>query len=136
GDLNVATAYATSSGGGKYLSVNLATYKMDPKRPGDSPRGKQFQLAMSFGKVNVESKEAFPVDIGEYIFGFKEERKVSSTVKHKSGSSTLMQLSLEGASPGTVSIAHLDDTWVCGELKLKTKESSFTGPWAARLLKK
>lgn len=136
GDFNVVTAYATTRSEGKYVSVDIASYKMNPKRLSDSPRGEQFQLSMSFGKVNVESKETFAVDVGEYIFGFKEERKVSSTVKHKSGSNTLMQLSLEGASPGTVTIAHLDENWVCGELKLKTKESSFTGPWAARILKK
>lgn len=135
GEFNVASAYAKSRGDGKYVDVNLATFKMDPKRPGDGPRGKQFQLNLSFGKVNVDSKEAFPVDVGEYIFGLKEERKVASTVRHKSGGNTLMQFSLEGASPGTVSVAHLDDTWICGELKLKTKESSFTGPWAARFVK-
>jgi len=136
GDFDVVTAYASSRGDGKYVTANLATYKMDPERLHDGPRGEQFQLALTFGKVNVESKEAFPVDVGEYIFGFKEERKVSSSVRHKSGSNMLMQLSLEGASPGSVSIAHIDDTWVCGELKLKTKESSFSGPWAARLVKK
>lgn len=135
GEFNVMSAYATSRSDGKYVDVNLATFKMDPKRLFDGPRGKQFRLGLSFGKVNVESKEAFAVDVGEYIFGFKEERKVASTVQHKSGSNMLMRLSLEGASPGAVSIAHMDDTWICGELKLKTKESSFTGPWAARFVK-
>ena len=135
GDFNVVSAYATSRSDGKYVDVNLATFKMDPKRLSDGPRGKQFQLGLSLGKVNVESKEAFAVDVGEYIFGLKEERKVASTVRHKSGSNMLMRLSLDGASPGSVTVAHLDDTWVCGELKLKTKESSFTGPWAARLVK-
>jgi alpha-tubulin suppressor-like RCC1 family protein len=134
GDFNVASAYATSRGEGKYVNVQLATFKMDPKR-GDGPRGKQFSLDLSFGKVNLDTKEAFPVDVSEYVFGLDQARKVSSTVRFKSGSSMLMRLSLEGASPGTVSIAHLDDTWVCGELNLKTKESSFTGPWAARLAK-
>jgi alpha-tubulin suppressor-like RCC1 family protein len=135
GDFEVASAYATSSGEGKYVSVNLATFLMNPKRISDGPRGKQFQLSLSFGKVNLETNEAFAVDVGEYVFGLKAERKVASTVRHKSGSNTLMQLSLEGASPGTVSVAHLDDTWICGELKLKTKDSSFTGPWAARFVK-
>ncbi len=135
GDFNVVSAYATSRTDGKYVDVNLATFKMDPERLYDGPRGKQFRLNLNFGKVNVDSKEAFPVDLGEYIFGFKEERKVASNVQHKSGSNMLMQLSLEGASPGSVTIAHMDDAWVCGELKLKTKESSFTGPWAARLVK-
>ncbi len=136
GDFDVVTSYAKSQSSGKYLNVNIATYKMDPARPSDGPRGKQFQLALSFGKVNLDTKEAFPVDVGEYIFGLKQERKVSSTAKHKSGSNTLMRLSLEGASPGAVTIAHMDEDWVCGELKLATKESSFTGPWAARILKK
>ncbi len=135
GEFNVASAYATSRTDGKYVDVNLATFKMDPKRLYEGPRGKQFRLNLNFGKVNVESKEAFPVDVGEYIFGLKEERKVASNVQHKSGSNMLMRLSLEGASPGSVTVAHMDDTWICGELKLKTKESSFTGPWAARFVK-
>ncbi|MBV1859213.1 MAG: hypothetical protein KUG77_12435, partial [Nannocystaceae bacterium] len=135
GEFNVASAYASSRGDGKYIDVNLATFKMDPKRLFEGPRGKQFRLNLNFGKVNVESKEVFLVDVGEYVFGFKEARKVASTVQHKSGNNTLMRFSLEGASPGTVSIAHMDDTWICGELKLKTKESSFTGPWAARFVK-
>ncbi|MCR9165809.1 MAG: RCC1 domain-containing protein [Nannocystaceae bacterium] len=135
GDFDVQSAYATSRGDGKYVDVNLATYPMDPKRPSDGPRGKQFQLNLSFGKVNLDSKEAFPVDVGEYVLSFKEERKVASTVRHKSGSSTLMRLSLEGASPGTVTIDHLDDTWVCGELKLEAKASKFSGPFAARIVK-
>ncbi|MBL4687895.1 MAG: hypothetical protein JKY37_25115, partial [Nannocystaceae bacterium] len=136
GDFDVVSAYATSRRDGKSVTAYLASFKMDPERSYDGPRGTQFQLDLTFGKVNVDSKEAFPVDVGEYIFGYKHERKVASTVRHKSGSSMLMQLSLEGASPGTVSISHIDDTWVCGELKLKTKESSFSGPWAARLVKK
>ncbi len=135
GDFDVASAYASSSGEGKYINVNLATFKLDPKRSYEGPRGKQFALELSFGKVNLESKEAFPVDVGEYIFAFDQERKVSSSVKHKSGNSMLMQLSLAGASPGSVTIDHIDDTWVCGQLKLATKESSFTGPWAARMVK-
>lgn len=135
GDFNVESAYASSRGDGKYVDVNLATYAMNPKRPGDGPRGKQFQLNLSFGKVNLDTKEAFPVDVGEYVLSFKEERKVASTVRHKSGSTTLMRLSLEGASPGTVSVAHLDDNWICGELKLEAKDSSFSGPWAARFVK-
>ncbi len=93
------------------------------------------QCLSPLGKVDVESKETFPVDVGEYIFGLKQERKVASNVQHKSGNNMLMRLSLEGASPGSVSVAHMDDTWICGELKLKTKDSSFTGPWAARLVK-
>ncbi|MGH1343573.1 MAG: RCC1 domain-containing protein [Nannocystales bacterium] len=135
GDFNVASAYATSRSDGKYVDVNLATFKMDPKRLYDGPRGKQFRLNLNLGKVDVESKETFPVDVGEYIFGLKQERKVASNVQHKSGNNMLMRLSLEGASPGSVSVAHMDDTWICGELKLKTKDSSFTGPWAARLVK-
>jgi len=135
GDFNVASAYANSRSDGKYVDVNLATFKMDPKRSGDGPRGKQFMLNLSFGKVNVDSKEAFPVDVGDYVLGLKEERKVASTVRHKSGSNVLMQLSLEGASPGTVTIEHLDGDWVCGDLKLATKDASFTGPWAARIVK-
>jgi len=132
GKFNVASAYATSRADGKYVDVNLANFKMDPKRLYDGPRGKQFRLNLNFGKVNVDSKEAFPVDVGEYIFGLKQERKVASNVQHKSGNNMLMRVSLDGASPGSVSIAHMDDTWICGELKLKTKDSSFTGPWAAR----
>ncbi len=135
GDFDVASAYATTRGDGKYVNVSLATYKMDPARLGDGPRGEQFQLGLSFGKVNLDSKEAFPVDVGDYVLGFDQERKVASTVQHKSGSNTLMRLSLEGASPGTVSIKHLDDTWICGDLDLKTKESNFAGPWAARFPK-
>ncbi|MEM6993880.1 MAG: hypothetical protein AAF721_25430, partial [Myxococcota bacterium] len=134
GDFNVVSAYASTSGEGKYVKVSLANYKMNPQRPGESPRGKQFQLSMSFGRVDLDSKAVLPVDTGEYVFGLEQQRKVSSSVKHKAGSSSLMRLSLEGASPGTVTIAHLDEAWVCGELKLATKHSSFSGPWAARLI--
>ena len=135
GDFEVVSAYASSRGEGKYVDVNLATYKMDPKRSGDGPRGKQLSLNLSFGKVDLDSKEAFPVDTGQYVLDLKNERKVVSTVRHKSGSNILMRLSLEGATPGTVNIAHLDDTWICGDMKLQTKGSSFSGPWAARLQK-
>jgi len=136
GDFNVASAYATSLSSGKYVNVNLATFRLDPKRPSDGPRGKQFSLDLKFAKANVETKEAFPVDKGEYIFGLKEERKVASTVRHKSGSSMLMKISLDGATPGKVTVDHIDDNWICGQLALTTKESSFTGPWAARFVKK
>ena len=37
-------------------------------------------------------------------------------------------------SPGPVSITHLDETWICGELKLTTRTSSFKGPFAARFV--
>ena len=133
GDFAVASAYATSSGAGKYVNVHLASFKMDPKRLYDGPRGNQFALELSFGKVDLASKTASGVDVGQYVFGLDTERKVMSTVKHKSGTETLMQLSLAGASPGSVTIRHLDGTWICGELALATKESTFTGPFAARI---
>lgn len=135
GDFEVVSAYASSRSDGKYVNVDLATYRMDPKRSSDGPRGEQFQLNLSLGKVDVDTKEAFAVDEGDYVLGLSEQRKVASTVRHKSGSNTLMRLSLEGASPGTVTVTHLDDAWVCGELKLETKKSKFTGPWAARFVK-
>ncbi|MGB1015285.1 MAG: RCC1 domain-containing protein [Nannocystaceae bacterium] len=136
GDFNVLSAYATSSGEGKTVSVDLANFKMDPKKSWDPPRGNQFKLNLRFGKVDIKKKEAKKVDPGSYVLGLKEERKVATSATHKSGGGVMASLSLDGVSPGTTTITHLDDTWICGEMEVKTKNASFKGPYAARLVKK
>lgn len=135
GDFEVASAYAKSQGDGKTITVDLANYKLDPKK-WDPPRGEQFKLNLRFAHANVDKKEAKKVVPGEYVFALKEDKKVASSISHKAGGTTLMTLKLDGVSPGTVSITHLDDEWICGELKLKTKTSEFTGPYAARFVKR
>ncbi len=133
-DFKVVSAYAKTRGEGKTLTIALTNYAIDPGTH-ITPRGKQFGLNLRFAKVDMEKKEAHAVDVGDYVLGFKEPRKVVTTAYHKAGSGTLAKLSLAGASPGTVKITHLDDKWVCGEFALKTKHSSFKGPYAARLVK-
>lgn len=136
GDFKVVSAYATSSGEGKTISVDLANFKMDPNKSWDPPRGNQFKLNLRFGKVDLKKKEAKKVDPGDYVLGLKEERKVATSASHKSGGGIMASLSLDGVSPGTTSITHLDDTWICGEMDVKTKNASFKGPYAARFIKK
>jgi alpha-tubulin suppressor-like RCC1 family protein len=136
GDMTVVSAYARSEWEGKNVSVDLGNFEMDPKSSWDKPRGKQFKLSMTFGKVDVKKKEATKVDKGDYIFSYEEDRKVATSVGDKQGSFTMMALSLEGVSPGTVKITHMDENWICGELDLKAEKSEFKGTYAARFPKK
>ena len=85
--------------------------------------------------LNSEKKDAKKVDRGDYVFSFDEERKVAASVLNKISGTTLVKLSLEGVSPGSVSITYLDNDWICGALKLKSQTSEFNGPYAARFVK-
>ncbi len=136
GAFNVVSAYASSTGEGKTIGVDMANFKMDPEKSWDPPRGNQFKLNLRFGKVDLKKKEAKKVDLGDYVLGLKEERKVATSATHKSGGGVMASLSLEGVSPGTTSITYLDDTWICGEMEVKTKTASFKGPYAAKFVKK
>ena len=135
GDMNVVSAYAHSEWEGKTISVDLANYQMDPKNSWDPPRGNQFKLNLQFGKVDVKTKDATKVDRGDYVFGLENDRKVATSVGDKQGGYVMMALSLEGVSPGTVKITHLDENWICGELDLKAESSEFKGAYAARFVK-
>lgn len=136
GEFNVVSAYANSNLDGKTIGVAVGNFKMDPKKSWDPPRGHQFKLSLKFGKVDIDKKEAKKVEKGSYVLGLKQERKVMTSASHKSGGGMLASLSLEGVSPGTVTITHLDDDWICGDIDVKTKNSAFKGPYAARFVKK
>jgi hypothetical protein len=61
----------------------------------------------------------------------KEERLVYPSFETKTGSTNLISIGMNGLDAGTVSITHLDDQWVCGDIALSADGSSVTGPFAA-----
>ena len=136
--LPVESAYAQSQWEGKTVTVDLANFRMDPKKIWDAPRGKQLKVSLRFAKVdlNSEKKEPQKVDTGEFSLDTKTERYVAPSFAVKTGSVMFMSIGLEGVKAGTATISHLDDDWVCGELKLTAGEESITGPFAARMVKK
>ncbi|GMV39870.1 MAG: hypothetical protein AMXMBFR64_15860 [Myxococcales bacterium] len=136
--LTVISAYAQSQWEGKTITVDIANYLLDPAKLFDAPRGRQLKVGLRFAKVDLQSekKEPQPVDAGEYSLDTKTERYVMPTLGIKTGGMMFMSISLDGVKAGTATIDHLDDTWVCGELKLTAGEESITGPYAARIAKK
>ncbi len=70
GDFAVASTYATSSGTGRYVNVNLASFKMDPKRLYDGPRGKQFALELSLGSGRLHTGLRLAALTAQALIGF------------------------------------------------------------------
>ena len=136
--LQVQSAYAQSQWEGKTVTVDLANFFMDPKKIWDAPRGKQLKVSLRFAKVDLQSDKKEPqiVDAGEFSLDTKTERYVMPSFSVKTGGVMFMAIGLEGVKAGTATITHLDDQWVCGELKLTAGEESISGPYAARVVKK
>jgi hypothetical protein len=124
-------AKATSMLDGKTLIVDLADHNVH--KGGGRPRGKQARLSLRFAKVLIkgDTREPVKVDAGAYKIGMKEERLVYPSFETKTGSTNLISIGMNGLDAGTVTITHLDDQWVCGDIALSADGSSVTGPFAA-----
>jgi hypothetical protein len=46
----------------------------------------------------------------------------------------LGSITLEGMKAGEVELTKIGDGWVCGEARIATKDSTFTGKFAAKLV--
>lgn len=128
GGFSLASAYARRPARSREVVVDLANYAIDPARF-DAPRGPQ--LALELRLRRFDDDEAEPVDAGKYVFAAEGPRRTTASIRVKSGRATLLP---KDGAPATVTITHLGDTWLCGELKLNTKSSRFTGPFAARFV--
>lgn len=131
----VKGARAASQLGGKTIQITLADHALHAGWA--NPRALQRVLGLRLAKFTItgDKREPAPVDLGAYKLGTKEERLVSPTLETKTGSVNLISVSLQGVDAGTVTLTHLDDAWVCGDLALKTDTSSVTGSFAAPITK-
>lgn len=118
--------------GGKTIAIELADHNFHASW--GQPRATQGKLGLRLAKVEVQGDKRVPVavDLGEYRLGTDEVRLVSPTFTTKTGTSNLIDLSLtKGLDAGKVTLTHLDDAWVCGELALVAGSSTVKGPFAA-----
>lgn len=128
----VKGAQAKRQLGGKTVEIVLADHQLHAGWA--QPRGTQGKLGLRLAKFTIQGdkREAAPVDLGEYTLGTKVERMVSPTLETKTGSTNLIDFSLAGGvDVGKLTLTHLDDKWVCGELALSAGGSSVKGPFAA-----
>lgn len=131
----VKGAKASSQLGGKTISIDLADHQLHAGWA--NPRGTQGRVGLRLAKVEIkgDKREPVAVDLGEYKLGTKEERLLSPTLETKTGSKSLISISLGGIDAGKLTLTHLDDKWVCGELALKTEATSVSGSFAAPITK-
>lgn len=131
----IKAARATSQLDGKTISIELADHNFHTSW--GKPRAKQGKLAMRLARFDLKDKKREPVavDLGEYKLGYEEERVVSPTLETKLGTKNLISISLQGVDAGKLTLSHLDDKWVCGELAISANGQSVTGPFAAPLKK-
>ena len=94
-------------------------------------------MSLRLAKFDLKEKKREPVvvDLGEYKLGYEEERVVSPTLETKLGTKSLVSISLQGLDAGKLTLSHLDDKWVCGELAITANGQSVTGPFASPLKK-
>lgn len=131
----VKGAKAQSQLGGKTVAIDLADHQFHSSW--GKPRGTQGKLSFRLAKVEIkgDKREPVAVDVGAYKLGMKEERLVSPTLETKASSKSLFSISLAGIDAGTLTVSHLDDKWVCGELAIAADGSSVKGPFAAPIAK-
>lgn len=135
GPFTIKAAKAGVQMNGKTITVELADHNFH--KSWGRPRGTQARLGLRFAKVLIhgDKREPVAIDAGAYTLGIKEERLVYPSFETKTGSTNLISVGLAGVDTGTVTITHLDDTWVCGELALAAEGSSVKGPFAAPITK-
>lgn len=131
----VKGAKAQSQLGGKTVAIELADHQFHSSW--GKPRGTQGKLAFRLAKVEIkgDKREPVAVDVGAYKLGVKEERLVSPTLETKASSKSLFSISLAGIDAGSLTVTHLDDKWVCGDLAIAADGSSVKGPFAAPIAK-
>jgi alpha-tubulin suppressor-like RCC1 family protein len=130
----VKGAKAASQLGGKTVTVDLADHLFHTSW--GAPRGTQGRLALRLAKFEIrgDKREPVNVDVGEYKLGTQDARLVSPSLVTKTGTASLITIGLKGIDTGRVTISHLDDKWVCGELALAAEGSSVKGPFAAPIM--
>ncbi len=127
----VKGAKAQSQLGGKTVSIELADHQFHSSW--GKPRGTQGKLGFRLAKVEIkgDKREPVVVDVGAYKLGMKEERLVSPTLETKASAKSLISISLAGIDAGSLTVTHLDDKWVCGDLAIAADGSSVKGSFAA-----
>jgi alpha-tubulin suppressor-like RCC1 family protein len=131
----VKGAQARSQLGGKTIEILLADHNLDAGW--NPPRGKQGRLGLRLARfvITEDKREPVEVDLGEYTLGTKVERVVAPSMALKNRNVMLASISLEGVDAGKLTLTHLDESWVCGELALRSDGSSIDGPFAAPIVK-
>ncbi|MBL8626417.1 MAG: hypothetical protein JNK64_34190, partial [Myxococcales bacterium] len=138
GPMDVVSAYATNEDGkGLTYKVTLANYQVDPAKLWDQPRGGQLQLNLRFAKVDLKAQAKTPKEIvpGVYSMDTKQDQLVYPSVADRTFTNIMLgSITLEGMKAGEVELTKLGDGWVCGEARIATKDSAFTGTFAAKIV--
>lgn len=138
GPMDVVSAYATNEDGkGLTYKVTLANYQVDPAKLWDQPRGGQLQLNLRFAKIDLKAQTKTPKEIvpGIYSMDSKQDQLVYPSVADRTFTNIMLgSITLEGMKAGEVELTKLGDGWVCGEARIATKDSGFTGKFAAKLV--
>lgn len=132
----VKAARANVSLGGKTISIELADHNFH--KSWGKPRGTQGKLSFRLARWALKDGkrgDALAVDLGDYALKMDAERLVSPQLETKTGAQALISLSLQGVDAGKLTLTHLDDAWVCGELAIAGDGTSVKGPFAAPIVK-
>lgn len=132
GAFAVKGARAQSQYEGKVISIDLADHNFH--KSWGEPRGKQGKIGLNLAKFEFAGDKRTPIaaDKGDYKLGLKEQRVVTPSFQTKLGNTSLITISLAaGVDAGKLTVSHLDDKWVCGELALGSGDSTVKGPFAA-----
>jgi len=134
--LPIASAYAAVQAGGKTLVVSIASYRLDPAHLSAPPRGKQLKLGLRLIHLDLDHGHApLDADTGTYSMNHQQAHVVIPTLSNKARRETMPNLTREGMKTGTVTISHLDDQWICGQIALRTgTQISVIGSFAARVV--
>ncbi len=133
----VESAVASVRGEGKTVAVTLSNHGVDPADPGARRRGKQVGISVRFARVDLAAGKApMAVDPGTYSQDLQQDRLIYVSAADRAADNIMLSsMGLAGPDAGTVTLSKLDGAWVCGELAIKTKEASITGPFAAKIAK-
>ncbi len=131
----IASAYARTRTGGKTMVVTIGSYRLDPANLSAEPRGKQLRLSLRLIHLDrAHGHMPLDVDPATYSMNHEQDHVVIPTLSNHARSETMPNLTKKGMKTGTVTISHLDDQWICGQLDLHTgNQISVTGSFAARV---
>jgi hypothetical protein len=140
GSLEVMSSYAERTGD-SLMIVKVASYHLDPK-PGfdasdnEDPRGAQLVVDIQLTHDGAKPDDGLqPLDSGVYALDSAKHRNAEVRVLDRAGDHKVADIYAKGVQAGEVELTHLDDDWVCGTIRVKTADTTITGPFAARVAK-
>jgi hypothetical protein len=94
----------------------------------ESPRGKQLALVTRFSAWDAK-RNLQAIDKAVYSLDTTKSREAEPALTDRTGEH-------KPDPKGEIELTHVDDQWICGEVRIPGLDPALTGKFAARVVKK